>query len=94
MNSPIKTTPQASSKLDALILDVGARFIALGRQITEAINLSPADQHELFGRIQDQLNHEYLRLGGCRDMASENAATEAAEEAEARWEENRSQVAP
>jgi len=94
VNAPLKTAPQASSKHDALILDVGSRITALGRQITEAVTMSPEDQADLFGRIQDQINHEYMRLGGCREMAAENAATEAAEEAESRWNEQRSAVAP
>ena len=94
MNAPIKTAPQASSKLDALTLDVGSRFTAFGRQIAEAVNLSPEDQAYLFGRLQDQINHEYLRLGCCREMAFENAATEAAEEAEAKWNEQHSTVQP
>lgn len=93
MNAPVKTTPQASSKHDALVLDVASRFAAFGRQIAEAVTMSPEDQAELFGRIQDQINHEYLRLGFCRETASENAATEAAEEAEKRWNANRDLVA-
>ena len=94
MNAPVKTSPQASSKHDALVLDVGARFAAFGRQIAESITMSPEDQADLFGRLQDQINHEYLRLGTCREVAAENAATEAAEEAEQLWNEQRSVVAP
>ena len=94
MSAPIKTAPQASSKLDALTLDVGSRFAAFGRQIAEAVTMSPEDMADLFGRLQDQINHEYLRLGCCREMAFENAATEAAEEAEERWNAEHSTVQP
>jgi len=94
MNAPVKTAPVATSKHDALVLDVASRFAAFGRQIAEAVTMSPEDQADLFGRIQDQINHEYLRLGFCRETASENAAIEAAEAAEQRWNEQRSAVAP
>jgi hypothetical protein len=79
------TAPQASSKHDALILDVSARFTAFGRQIAEAVTMSPEDQAELFGRLQDQINHEYMRLGTCREVAGEFAAIESTEAAEDEW---------
>ena len=89
MNARVETPatePRASSKHDALVLDVGARLQAIGRQVVESTELHSGDQADLLGQLLDQLHHEYMRLSGAREVAFEFAGIESAEAAESEWE--------
>lgn len=87
MNARLETptNPRASSKNDALVLDIAARLRAIGAYVAECVDMSPEDATKQMGSLLDQLNLEHMRLNGAREVAFEFAAVESAEAAESEW---------
>ena len=89
MNQRIETAPDtlptASTKHDARVLGVAARYMAIARSIAETVALHHGDQAERLGELQDELTNEYLALCAVREAAYGMAAEDAAEQAEQRW---------
>jgi hypothetical protein len=87
VNAKLEIKPRASSKNDALVLDIAARLRAIGAYVAETIDMSPEDAAEQMGRLLDQVNHEHMRMNGAREVFQEFAEVEAEEVREARWNE-------
>lgn len=89
MNQRIETpstSPIASSKNDALVLDIAHRLHALASEVAETVTMSPADAADQLGQILSRLSHEHGRLGSAREVAYEFAGIEAEEARDARWD--------
>ena len=88
MNQRIETpatAPHASSKNDALVLDVAQRLRVIAAQVAETVDMSPADAAEQMGRLLDQFDAERARMTSAREVFYEFAAVESAEAAEQEW---------
>lgn len=86
---PRKTMPCPASTHDALVLDVAARFQAIGKAVADTITMSPSDRGDALGVLLDELDAERARIVSARDAAYEQAEVEGAnslaDELESRW---------